>query len=205
MCFLYCSVVALQSDPDTPIIKNIFTLNSCSPIVGSDVISHATEEEMLMDWMRFFIEADPDIITGYNIVNFDLPYLLDRAKKLELYDFPYLGRIRKSMTTMKNAHFESKAYGQRDNKEITIEGRMQFDLLDIIRREYKLRSYTLNSVCAHFLGQQKEDVHYSIISDLQNGTDETRRRLAGNNTSMFIYLFTILLMYIFVLCVQYIV
>ncbi|CAN0579494.1 unnamed protein product, partial [Ectocarpus sp. 12 AP-2014] len=28
------------------------------------------------------------------------------------------------------------------------------------------------------LGQQKEDVHYSIISDLQNGSDEDRRRLA---------------------------
>ena len=54
-----------------------------------------------------------------------------------------------------------------------------------MQRDYKLRSYTLNSVCAHFLGiicltlgEQKEDVHYSIISDLQNGNDETRRRLA---------------------------
>jgi len=47
-----------------------------------------------------------------------------------------------------------------------------------MQRDYKLRSYTLNSVSAHFLGEQKEDVHYSIISDLQNGTEETRRRLA---------------------------
>ena len=29
-------------------------------------------------------EVDPDIITGYNIVNFDLPYLLNRAKKLKV-------------------------------------------------------------------------------------------------------------------------
>ena len=28
------------------------------------------------------------------------------------------------------------------------------------------------------IGEQKEDVHHSIISDLQNGNDETRRRLA---------------------------
>ena len=27
-------------------------------------------------------------------------------------------------------------------------------------------------------GEQKEDVHHSIITDLQNGNDETRRRLA---------------------------
>ena len=37
---------------------------------------------------------------------------------------------------------------------------------------------SLNSVSAHFLGEQKEDVHHSIIADLQRGTEETRRRLA---------------------------
>ncbi len=30
--------------------------------------------------------VDPDIITGYNIVNFDLPYLLNRAKKLKVHN-----------------------------------------------------------------------------------------------------------------------
>jgi DNA polymerase delta subunit 1 len=60
--------------------------------------------------------------------------------------------------------FSSKAYGIRENKEIKIEGRIQFDILPIMRRDYKLRSYTLNAVSAEFLGQQKEDVHHSIIT-----------------------------------------
>ena len=47
-----------------------------------------------------------------------------------------------------------------------------------MQRDHKLRSYSLNSVAAHFLGQQKEDVQYSIITDLFNGTNEDRRRLA---------------------------
>ena len=47
-----------------------------------------------------------------------------------------------------------------------------------MQREHKLRSYTLNSVCAQFLGEQKEDVHHSVITELQNGTSESRRRLA---------------------------
>jgi DNA polymerase delta subunit 1 len=47
-----------------------------------------------------------------------------------------------------------------------------------MQREHKLRSYTLNSVCAQFLGEQKEDVHHSVITELQNGTPESRRRLA---------------------------
>ncbi len=45
-------------------------------------------------------------------------------------------------------------------------------------RNHKLSSYSLNNVSAEFLGQQKEDVHHSIITDLQNGRDEDRRRLA---------------------------
>jgi len=36
----------------------------------------------------------------------------------------------------------------------------------------------LNSVSYHFLKEQKEDVQHSIITDLQSGTDQTRRRLA---------------------------
>lgn len=59
-----------------------------------------------------------------------------------------------------------------------MDGRLQLDILQLMQREYKLRSYTLNSVCAQFLGEQKEDVHHSVITDLQNGTPESRRRLA---------------------------
>ena len=51
-------------------------------------------------------------------------------------------------------------------------------MLQVMQRDYKLRSYSLNAVCAHFLGEQKEDVHHSIITDLQNGTPDSRRRLA---------------------------
>ncbi len=169
----------------------MFTLNTCASIVGAQVISHDREQDMLNAWKEFLLLADPDVITGYNIVNFDLPYLLDRARNLAgggtttgkrkasaKDEFPYLGRIIGSPTTIKDTTFSSKAFGKRENKEIKIEGRIQFDLIQVIRREYKLRSYTLNAVSAYFLNQQKEDVHYSIITDLQNGSDETRRRLA---------------------------
>lgn len=81
-------------------------------------------------------------------------------------------------TAVKETHFSSKAYGTRDSKETHIDGRLQLDILQVMQRDYKLRSYTLNAVCAHFLGEQKEDVHHSIITELQNGTPESRRRLA---------------------------
>ena len=53
---------------------------------------------------------------------------------------------------------------------INIAGTVQFDLLHVLLRDYKLRSYTLNSVSYHFLKEQKEDVQHSIITDLQVST-----------------------------------
>lgn len=161
-----------------PISQVVFTLNSCASIVGADVLSFETEEELLLAWTEFLQISDPDILTGYNIVNFDLPYLLDRAKQLDVVKFPYLGRMSSEMTTMRKTRMSSSAFGTHESRSFSMDGRVIFDMLQLITREYKLRSYSLNSVSAEFLGQQKEDVHYSIISDLQKGDEQTRRRLA---------------------------
>jgi DNA polymerase delta subunit 1 len=171
------SVVQVQGQK-APFIKNVFTLKSCAPIVGAQVLSFEKEKELLQGWCDFITQVDPDVVIGYNTTNFDFPYLLDRAKHLKVDRFPYLGRIKGVKTEAKDTRFQSKAYGTRDNKSINLEGRLQLDMLQAIQRDYKLRSYTLNSVSAEFLEEQKEDVHYSIITDLQNGNDETRRRLA---------------------------
>lgn len=161
-----------------PFIRNVFTVKSCSPIIGSQIFAHETEEEMLMHWRDFILKSDPDVIIGYNTANFDLPYLLGRATALKLNKFPFFGRMKQIKQEVKDSVFSSRAYGTRENKVVNIDGRMQLDLLQFIQREYKLRSYTLNSVSAHFLGEQKEDVQHSIITDLQNGDAESRRRLA---------------------------
>lgn len=96
--------------------------------------------------------VDPDIIIGYNILNFDLPYLVTRAQTLKLPAFMHLGRIAGTALKMRDAQFSSKAYGTHAYKDITLEGRVQFDLLTAIQRDHKLSSYSLNSVSAHFLG-----------------------------------------------------
>ncbi|PCH44386.1 delta DNA polymerase [Wolfiporia cocos MD-104 SS10] len=161
-----------------PFIRNVFTLNTCAHIAGSQVLSFDDEAKMLDAWQQFVEQVDPDVVIGYNIANFDLPYLVDRAKNITASKFPYLGRMRGVKAQTKETHFSSKAFGQRDSKETALDGRLQIDVLQYMQREHKLRSYTLNSVCAQFLGEQKEDVHHSVITELQNGGPESRRRLA---------------------------
>lgn len=76
-----------------PFIRNVFTLNTCAHIVGSQVLEFKDERDLLMEWSKFIEEADPDMIIGYNSANFDLPYLLDRAKALKIPNFAFLGRV----------------------------------------------------------------------------------------------------------------
>jgi DNA polymerase delta subunit 1 len=87
------NVVTLQGST-THIIKNIFVLNTCSPIPGANILSFDNEADLLEAWSRFVRECDPDLITGYNIANFDIPYLIKRARTLGVRNFTLLGRIK---------------------------------------------------------------------------------------------------------------
>lgn len=107
--------------------------------------------------------------------------------------FPLLGRVIGLRSNIRESSFQSRQTGRRDSKVVSMVGRVQMDMLQVrlgregppsrghfpsaaaqparlpqvLLREYKLRSYTLNAVSFHFLGEQKEDVQHSIITDLQ--------------------------------------
>eukprot|EP01126_Amoeba_proteus_P066050 TRINITY_DN9493_c0_g3_i7.p1 TRINITY_DN9493_c0_g3~~TRINITY_DN9493_c0_g3_i7.p1 ORF type:complete len:566 (-),score=104.93 TRINITY_DN9493_c0_g3_i7:1403-3100(-) len=160
------------------IIKNIFVLGTCTAILGADVRCFRSEVEMLKAWKHFVLTVDPDLVTGYNICNFDIPYLLDRAKKLNVDGFNLLSRSLSRKCKYSDSTFSSNQTGTRESKEITMEGRILFDVYQIVQKDHKLSSYTLNNVSTHFLNQQKEDVHHTMISKLHAGTAEDRHRLA---------------------------
>ncbi|KAI1084103.1 DNA polymerase delta catalytic subunit [Whalleya microplaca] len=161
-----------------PFVRNVFCLDETSPIVATQILSFKREPDMLIAWKRFLEKVDPDLITGYNIANFDFPYLLDRARHLKVNGFEYWTRLPSVRSVARETNLSSKQMGNRDTKTTNTNGRLQLDLLQLIQREHQLRSYTLNSVCSHFLREQKEDVHHTMITELFNGTPESRRRLA---------------------------
>ncbi|KAL8639587.1 MAG: hypothetical protein Q9228_003397 [Teloschistes exilis] len=171
------SVVTRYGEPK-PFVRNVFCLDTCSLIVNTQIFEFHSEERMLQSWRDFLEKVDPDVIIGYNIANFDFPYLLDRAKHLKCKSFPFWTRLKNMQSHHKDTSFSSKQMGNRDTKATNTNGRLQLDLLQLVQRDHQLRSYTLNSVCAHFLGEQKEDVHHTMITELFNGTPESRRRLA---------------------------
>lgn len=164
----------------TPFIRVVFTVGSCAPISGTEVKCYKSEADMLHAWQEFFTEVDPDVVTGYNITQFDIPFMLKRAQILRLDSFPFLGRIKSSPQCVG----PNPPGGWRATFENCpgYDGRLLLDVFHYIKAYYPNRNkaggYKLDAVSLDFLGQRKEDIHFSQISVLQNGDAETRRDLA---------------------------
>ncbi|AFM98938.1 DNA polymerase type-B delta catalytic subunit [Encephalitozoon hellem ATCC 50504] len=156
----------------------IFCLKETTGIPGASVHWYDTEKGLLESWKKYFMEVDPDIIVGYNIKGFDLPYILDRGEILGINDFSILGRSKKKAKT-RDTTMSSNMFGSITTTEVEIDGRLIIDMMVVIRRDYKLRSYSLNSVSIHFLKEQKEDVPPSSIGELQSKDKDSRRRIAS--------------------------
>ena len=146
------NIVKIHGQKD-PFVRNVFTLESCAQIVGTQVHSYEREKDLLRAWRNFILEVDPDIITGYNIQNFDFPYIIERSQQLMMDNYPRFSRVNNILSTIKETHTSIKVLGIRDNKEVNIEGRLQLDMLQIMQRDHKLRSYSLNSVAYEFLNE----------------------------------------------------
>lgn len=175
------------STAERPAARISLALRSCAPVQGALVFSYDSEAALLQDFAEMVALLDPDLITGYNIDNFDFVYVYERAALLGVQcggqcgGRPFAGRMSRLEhfeTTVVPSRFQSKQLGQRESYEVTIPGRVSVDMLPIVQQQFRLRSYTLNFVCTEFLKEQKEDVHYSLITPLFEGDQFTRRKLA---------------------------
>ena len=112
------------------------------------------------------------------MINFDLKYLLERAKALKMDRYGYFSRNLSQISAPKSSRIQSKQMGFRDTVDINTDGRIQLDMLLHIQGSHKLTSYRLNNVSFTFLSEQKEDVHHSEIFKLHNQSMDSRKRLA---------------------------
>jgi DNA polymerase II len=110
-------------------------------------ISCKSEEDMLE---RFFIllqELDPDVITGWNLIDFDLKVIRKRCKKYEIL-FRFGKDNGNSRLLIKKGFFESSS--------MKATGRQIIDAMDFLRRSFvKLDDYRLDTAAQHFVGEKK--------------------------------------------------
>ncbi|AGB03171.1 DNA-directed DNA polymerase [Methanoregula formicica] len=122
--------------------------NGCFREGTHTICSYADEPAMLRAFTAYIIARDPDILSGWNFVDFDMPYITGRMERLGLKS-DSLARI--PGMTERNA----------------LRGRALFDLLTAYKKMHSTlkESYRLDAIAMDELGQQK--VRYTgTISDL---------------------------------------
>lgn len=138
--------------------KFVIVKGECDDIPGCErVIRVKTEVEEINAMGALIMELDPEVVTGYNILSYDYPYL-DVRIKTKMRDWPQMGRIAGQMPIMTSKSWKSSAYGHNRINILQMEGRISIDMLPIVRRDFKLDKYDLNSVCLHFLKKGKHDI-----------------------------------------------
>ncbi len=165
---------------DKIVYKNIITLDTCDLINDCVVESCRTEKELLINWKKLMNELNSDIVTGYNIFGFDMPYIWDRATELgiiEDYEIGW-GRLFGRKSALVEQKLSSSALGDNILKYIDMDGVVLIDLLKVMQREQKLDSYKLDNVASIFLGDNKNDLKPQEIFDKFKGDSKDRCEIA---------------------------
>ncbi len=136
--------------------------------VGEDVEIRLfdTEADLLMGFNEMINEFNPQIICGYNIFGFDLPYLYKRSQLNAITSmFDQLSFIKGKFGHAKETKIEwsSSAFKNQNFTYLDAPGRLWVDMLPIIQRDYKLENYKLKTVSDTFLGQTKDPLTHKGI------------------------------------------
>jgi DNA polymerase elongation subunit (family B) len=157
-----------------PYLKTIITLGTCDAIEDTRVIACKTEREVLVQWHKLIQEEDPDILTGYNIFNFDEKYMYDRAK-LEsidcLEELSRLSRMSDWCCEWRESNLSSSSLGDNILRFFRTPGRIQIDLMKVVQRDHKLPSYKLDSVAETFIKEPIISLKYDgdiIVIETKN-------------------------------------
>ena len=140
------------------VMKNyLVSTRPCDPIEGTEVINVEDEMELNFEFCRLIIECDPSIIVGYNNYKFDIQYL-DARLKLYGEEWGDIGLIVDQKPWLRIVEWASSAYSKMTIADLNMEGRVMIDLMLVIKRDYKLNNYKLETVAQEFLKEGKDDI-----------------------------------------------
>jgi len=138
---------------------------------SSELFEHrtfASEIAMLEMFRDYFVAADIDWLTGYNIWMFDIPYLLDRVRKISPESrFFRLGKILQASVDNRGAKpstFSSTAMGDNDQTLLKAPGISEIDVYIQAKKRKGFSSFKLGAVASKVLGFTKIDFSHIDIN-----------------------------------------
>jgi len=166
-------------------IKNYFlVIDECDEIENTTIVSCINERVLIVKFFDLLREYHPNVISGHNIFGFDIPYIYKRIKTLDIKidNFTYITR----KNFVKKIEWKSSAYGKQELMYFDIPETIFIDTLSYIRRDYKLKTFSLNSVSKYFLNETKEDLNIQQMFKLieENLTKKNIEKIRKNNAEI---------------------
>jgi DNA polymerase I len=146
-------------------VTHDFIYTICTVIKDGDGIvngeSFTGDEEKIISFFADYIRReDPDVITGYNIDNYDIRKIIDRSKVRKMKDALPWGRDGSQPRLVSDRFWRVK-------------GRLVCDAWWAVKRQLRPKQETLNAVSMMLLGEQKLDVDPKYMdSEWANNRDK---------------------------------
>lgn len=145
--------------------KTVFMIgegeNSATPESNHSIIFCRDDKECLQQFFAAIAEFDPDILIGWNLVQFDLLVLEKLCQRLKM---PLqLGRAGQSI------HWRHEDANDGGRSFVVIPGRVALDGIELLKAaNYRYESYSLQNISEELLGESK------LISGNDRGSDITQ-------------------------------
>jgi DNA polymerase-2 len=172
--------IDLETSPDASRIFSIALagcgveevhLVSKEPVEGAQ--DHPDERLFLAGVMARIRELDPDIVVGWNLIDFDLRVLSARCQSLRLAS--RLGRIEGEIRFQRDTSFTRQSRAE-------IPGRMVLDGIPLVRDAIRLQDYRLETAARSLLGRGKR-----IDPDLPDAAAEIERMYREDPAALVAY------------------
>ncbi len=114
----------------------------------------SNEKELLLELKKYMIKEDPDIIIGWNVIDFDFKYLEKRFSKHKIsFD---MGRSERGTRLRTERSFIRAS-------RVNLDGRMVLDGMYLVRDfAVKLEDYKLDTAAFEVLGERKIEIEKDI-------------------------------------------
>nr|AAC57976.3 DNA polymerase [Retroperitoneal fibromatosis-associated herpesvirus] len=163
---LQISCVFHAAGEDAPYTRILLSLGTCDPLDDTEIFEFPSEYDMLVAFFAMIRDYDVDFITGYNIANFDLPYIITRATQVYNIDLKSFTKIKTG--SIFEVHEPAGGSGgfMRSQSKVKISGIVPIDMYQVCREKLSLSDYKLDTVAKKCLGKQKDDISYRDIPPL---------------------------------------
>jgi DNA polymerase delta subunit 1 len=169
-----CPVIAIGNSiyEFNPCGGSKFIESSCfsfNPVLPVPELNNCYLSELLMleRWRDYFVNADIDVVIGYNIWKFDIPYLLERISVLNQNSiFLRLGRIISSSIERPPCDAEQTLFAATGISEI--------DVYVLAKKRKGLSSFKLGDVAAAEINMGKLDLPHTEINCCFRSVDVER-------------------------------